>query len=170
MLPAICRLHPDVIFLQTGGNSISQETQNGVQIANKIETLVNEIFTRTSWKLLYVGELLFWYKGKYLLSTEIADQYNTQVHEANGALKAYYEDKECVKWWSCKGVKQNPVEVMHCNGVHLSATSGMFKYYKSLRGAIVRSQSVYLPFGNICTSSSIRYSSDSWIKFDIITV
>ena len=32
------------------------------------------------------------------------------------------------KWWSCKGVKQNPVEVMHRDEVHLSAIRSMFKY------------------------------------------
>ena len=127
MLPAICRLHPDVVFLQVGGNNISHESQNGVQISNKIETLVNDILTRTSCKLLYVGELLFQYKGRYLPSTAVADKYNAQVHEANGALKAYCLDKERAKWWSCKGVKQNRVEVMQHDGVHLSATSGMFK-------------------------------------------
>ena len=47
MLPAICRLHPDVVFLQVGSNNISHETQNGVQISNKIETLVNDILTRS---------------------------------------------------------------------------------------------------------------------------
>ena len=137
MLPAIGRLHPDVVFLQAGGNNISHVTQNGVQISNKIEALVNDILSSTSCKLVYVGELLFRYKGKYLLSTAVAEKYNAQVHEANGALKAYCQEKERVRWWSCKGVKQNTVEVMHRDGVHLSATTGMFRYYKSLRGVIV---------------------------------
>ena len=40
---------------------------------------------------------------------------------------------------------------MHRDGVHLSATSGMYRYYKSLRGAMVHAESdnaelVRLPF------------------------
>ena len=137
MLPAICRLHPDVLFLQIGGKNISHETQNGVHISTKIETLINDILNRTYCQLVYIGELLFRYKGKYIPSTEVADQYNAQVHAANCVLKAYCQEKECVKFWSCKGVKQHPGDVMYRDGVHLSATSRMYKYYKSLRGAMV---------------------------------
>ena len=126
MLPAICRLHPDVLFLQIGGNNISHETQNGVHISTKIETLINYILTRTSCQLVYIGELLFRYKGKYIPSTDVADQYNAQVHAANCALKAYCHEKEGVQFWSCKGVKQHPGDVMQRDGVHLSATSGIY--------------------------------------------
>ena len=137
MLPAICRLHPGVVFLHIGGNNISHETQNGIHISTKIETLINDLLTRTSCQLVYIGELLFRYKGKYIPSTEVADQYNAQVHAANCALKSYCQEKECVQFWSCKGVKQHPGDVMHRDEVHLSATSGMYKYYKSLRGVMV---------------------------------
>ena len=94
MLPTICMLHPYVLFLQIGGNIISYETQNGVHISTKIETLINDILTRTSCQLVYIGELLFRYKGKYIPSTEVADHYNAQVHAANCALKSYCQ-KEC---------------------------------------------------------------------------
>ena len=137
MLPQIGRLHPDVVFLQIGGNNISHESQNGIQISTTIETLVNDILTRTSCQLVYIGELLFRYKGKYIPSTEVADHYNAQVHAANCALKSYCQEKEGVQFWYCKGVKQHPGDVMHCDGTHLSATRGMYKYYKSLRGAMV---------------------------------
>ena len=40
--------------------------------------------------------------------------------------------------WPWKGVKKDKQLVMDHDGVHLSERNGMFKYYKSVRGALVQ--------------------------------
>ena len=49
----ICRLEPDVIFMQIGGNNVASVSPNGVETALAIESLANEILDRSTCKALY---------------------------------------------------------------------------------------------------------------------
>ena len=113
-----------------------------MQVAILLEDLARDIMNVTTCRNLYIGELLFRYKGKYLKSTQEADMYNAQVHAANCELKAYFANNACVTWWSCKGMKGNMADVMHSDGTHLSDKAGMFKYYKALRGVVVHAMNL----------------------------
>ena len=91
IVPQICRLEPDVIFMQIGGNHVSSVSPNGVETALAIESLANEILDRSTCKALYIGELLFRFKGRYIQTDSESQYYNTSVHTANNQLKENFK-------------------------------------------------------------------------------
>ena len=127
----------NVIFLQIGGNDIQGNLHNGIYIGNSVVDLAKHILRSTSCQKLYIGEMIFRFKGKYIKSVAEQDAYNTEVHAANCEIKSQLGDYNDIIVWPCKGVKRDRQLVMHHDGCHLSERNGMFKYYKSVRGAIV---------------------------------
>ena len=133
----ISRHQPHFIFFQIGGNDIQAHMHNGIYIGNSVVDLAKHILRSTSCQKLYIGELIFRFKGKYIKSVAEQDAYNKEVHAANCEIKSQLRDYNDIIFWPCKGVKRDRQLVMHHDGCHLSERNGMFKYYKSVRGAIV---------------------------------
>ena len=133
----ISRCQPHFIFLQIGGNDIQGNLHNGIYIGNSVVDLAKHILRSTSCQKLYIGEMIFRFKGKYIKSVAEQYAYNTEVHAANCEIKSQLRDYNDIIFWPCKCVKRDRQLVMHHDGCHLSERNGMFKYYKSVRGAIV---------------------------------
>ena len=56
---------------------------NGIYIGNSVVDLAKHILRSTSCKKLYIGEIIFRFKGKYIKSVAEQDAYNTEVHAAS---------------------------------------------------------------------------------------
>ena len=78
IVPQICRLEPDVICMQIGGNDVSSVSPKGVETALAIESLANEILDRSTCKALYIGKLLFRFKDRYTRTDSESQYHNTQ--------------------------------------------------------------------------------------------
>ena len=76
----IARRKPHCIFLQIGGNDIQANMHNGIYIGNSVVDLAKHILCSTSCQKLYIGEIIFRLKGKYIKSVAEQDAYNEQVH------------------------------------------------------------------------------------------
>ena len=137
LLHYVSQEKPQIIFLHIGENDISVDLQNGVHVAREIISLAQELVAQSFCKRLYVGELLFRFKGRYIHSHHQQMLFNDQVHAANAELKRHFYGNNQITWWSCKGVKLSKQVVMHDDGVHLNNGVGIFKYYKAIRGAVV---------------------------------
>ena len=133
----IARRQPHYIFLQIGRNDIQADMHNGIYIGNSVVDLAKHILRSTSCQKLYIGEIIFRFKGKYIKSVAEQDAYNKEVHAANCEIKSQLRGYNDIIFWPCKGVKRDKQLVMHHDGVHLSERNGMFKFYNSVRGAIV---------------------------------
>ncbi len=133
----IARRQPHCIFLQIGGNDIQANMHNGIYIGNSVVDLAKHLLRSTSCQKIYIGEMIFRFKGKYIKSVFEQEAYNKEVHAANCEIKSQLRGYNDIIFWPCKGVKRDKQLVMHHDGVHLSERNGMFKYYKSVRGAIV---------------------------------
>ena len=116
---------------------MSSESRNDVHVAREIIALVNDIVTQSSCSLLYVGELLFRFKGSYIQSYQQQEIYNYQVKAANAVLKRYLQSNTYITWWSCKGATFSQQAAMHDDRVHFNYSLGIFKYYKAIWGALV---------------------------------
>ena len=110
---------------------------NGIYIGNSVVDLAKHILRSTSCQKLYIGEMIFRFKGKYIKSVAEQDAYNKEIHATNCEIKSQLRDYNDIIFWPCKGLKLDRQLVMHHDGIHLSDRNGMFKYYKSVRGAIV---------------------------------
>ena len=137
LIPRIRHLKPDIVFLQVGVNDIQAQNSSGSHVATQLDSLVSLILKIPQCNTVYLGELIFRFKGRYISTEQEAELYNNEVHQANCQLKAQFANNEHTVWWACKGVKNAKSLVMHSDGVHLSQQAGMFKYYKSLRGAVL---------------------------------
>ena len=67
----ISRLRPDIVFQQVGGSDICYRSQNVISVANK------------AWQQIYIGEMLFRFKRRYIKSIAEQNSYNEQIHAAN---------------------------------------------------------------------------------------
>ena len=61
---------------------------NGIYIGNSVVDLAKHILRSTSCQKLYIGDLIFLFKGKYIKSVAEQDAYNGQVHAANCEIKS----------------------------------------------------------------------------------
>ena len=62
----IARRQPHCIFLQIGGNDIQANMHNGIYIGNSVVDLAKHVLCSTSCQKLYIGEMIFRFKGKYI--------------------------------------------------------------------------------------------------------
>ena len=56
-MPDIQKCHPDVIFLQIGGNDISLKFENGLDVAAAMLELANLLVHNTACRRVYIGQL-----------------------------------------------------------------------------------------------------------------
>ena len=108
MRPLLHHVSPEklqIIFFHIGENDISVDLQNGVHVARDIIFLAQELVTQSFCKRLYVGELRFRFKGRYIHSHHQQMLFNDQVHAANAELKRHFHGNNQITWWSCKGIK-----------------------------------------------------------------
>lgn len=131
---------PNIIFIQCGANdiSVSQPLRYGEAVADRLLEIAKDIKKRTGAEIA-IGPCLERRVGRYIHSHDQADAYNQQATRANCFLKVVASEVGVVYWrhrglsnWQESGLE----DVIGRDGVHLSHR-GQYKFYKSLKGAIV---------------------------------
>lgn len=139
-LDSIVAKAPNIIFIQCGANdiSVSPPLRYGEAVGDSLLEIAQEIKRRTGAEIA-VGPCLERRVGRYIRSQDQADAYNHQATRANRFLKVVAREVDVVYWrhrglsnWRESGLE----DVIGPDGVHLSHR-GQYKFYKSLKGAIV---------------------------------
>lgn len=132
---------PDIVILQIGSNDLGN-TRHPELVAEDVLRLAEQTQKVTGAKSVLACESMFRQRGRYLRSQDEVDRYNTNARKFNAYLEVVSADEQCCKFWRHKGMRQPNEEmgarygpILGRDGVHLSRR-GMYKYYKSIRGAI----------------------------------
>ena len=138
-LPSIITQSPNIVLLQCGTNDLCSLSDPHT-VADTILGTAKMIRDASHAHTVVVCQILHRNKvdTRYLTSVEELTKFNNNVDKANAFLKAVSAGYEGIKFWKHKGLCKK-CDIFLCpDGVHLSA-KGQFKYYKSLRGAVVYS-------------------------------
>ena len=130
---------PGHLILHIGGNDLDITdcaVENAQEISLKLIVFANTVKARFNLKTDTILQLLPREKTRNLES--VAD-YNYLVKETNKLIKAEIEQYPGIKYWKIPGVK-NPPNPVFVDGVHFNFQFGMPKYYRNIRGAIIRAK------------------------------
>ena len=135
-IPEIIKQKPHIVILQCGSNDLSSETAyvvavNLIDAAKKIRTLTEAE--------VMVCQILQRHQGRYISTVEGVNKFNEKVNVVNEFLKVNCGPIS-LKYWKHRGMSNPNVanfgDILCQDGVHLSHR-GQYKYYKSLRGAVL---------------------------------
>ena len=125
-LPVIASFAPDIVILQLGANDLSQ--LDPLVVGSSIEELVTTLHDRYNIKIVCVCQTL---RGSDPV-------FNARVHALNKYLKTLLEALPYSFFWGHRGFWNSSQGFLARDGVHLNR-QGQFKFYRSLRGAVLRS-------------------------------
>ena len=125
-LPVIASFAPDIVILQLGTNDLSQ--LDPLVVGSSIEELVTTLHDRCNTKIVCVCQTL---RGSDPV-------FNARVHTLNKYLKTLLEALPYSFFWGHRGFWNSSQDFLARDGVHLNR-QGQFKFFRSLRGAVLRS-------------------------------
>ncbi len=103
--------------------------------------------TAVGAKLVMIGQALDRELGSFMPTQQAVDLYNHNAGIFNSYLEVVSEDTPGVKFWKHRGFQEPDLEtygpVIDEDGVHLTPR-GQYKFFKSVRGAILYAQNYYL--------------------------
>ena len=125
-LPVIARFAPDIVILQLGTNDLSY--LDPLVAGSSIEELVTTLHDKYHVRIVCVCQTL---RG----SDPVL---NARVHALNKYLKTLLEPLHYSFFWGHRGFWNSSQDFLARDGVHLNR-QGHFKFFRSLRGAVLRS-------------------------------
>ncbi len=127
---------PDFVVLQCGTNALCS-CRSPLSLVHALLNTASRIRIASGAETIFVCQLLHRSKvgKKYIRSPEELVLFNKNVDQANYFLRNLSPEHIGVKYWKHKGLSKSS-DTLCSDGVHLSSR-GQFKYYKSLRGAIL---------------------------------
>ena len=136
-LDVIDSVNPDTVILQIGGNDLCFSTP--ILVFQDIIKLTDIILSCKGVNHVYVCQLTF--------RENCRDGYNHDVEVVNDMLEHHLlnNSEPCPGihfWYHGKGLNSRWPHLYNFDGVHLSDV-GLKKYYKSLRGTVITSLSLY---------------------------
>ena len=124
--------YPFFIYFQIGGNDVSA-TPPEVLACNIIDA-AEFLVADTGASCGIVGQLLYRGESRFLPSQQAVLDYNARVDIVNRVLRVLAGDSHILRYWQHKGL-MNPAQNILCDdGTHLNR-HGLFRFYRSLRGA-----------------------------------
>lgn len=129
------RYKPQVVVLQCGGNDLC--SQEALAVRQAIMNLINELLAVDSVRQVVVLDIFKRLKPRYIS----AATYASRREELNTFLWARISMPDlCSRVISHqhRRLENSPLAIFHADGVHLSREVGMPKYWKVVRGAIMR--------------------------------
>lgn len=132
---------PDVVFLQVGGNDISNST-NCDQLARNIVSLAEYLVLGVGVRLVYIGQLI------RRLPFAVCAGYNEKVVQININLEMMTKHLPGVVFWHHRGFWAS-LSYLGPDGVHLDCTPShsqpMRKYLRSIRNAVIQAPKFLRP-------------------------
>lgn len=135
---SVCQ--PDIVYLQIGGNDLSNTMTSSESVANEIYSFANFLHFGLHIPVVIIGELLFRNPSK------VGKDYNDKVVATNMSIlqKIQMDNLPNLKFWRHHGFWED-YSFLCRDGVHLNHY-GMRKYFRSIRSSVLHAQSV---LGNI---------------------
>lgn len=132
----ILRSKPHVLVLQVGSNDICSADCCPLIIADALLDTACHLQQCGNISSVIVCHLLPRSLGVYMPTAEAVSAYTLARVKFNQFIDVVASDYTKVKVWKHKKLFNPIQEVLLSDGVHLN-TSGQYKFYKSLRGAIL---------------------------------
>lgn len=119
--------HPEYVVLQVGSNDISNGSLD-------VNTIVNGIYGAASYALLAGARRVIIAQ----LLPRVDPNYNIKAAAVNALLehRVTEEMETAIVCWRHAGLQNPQMDVFKVDGVHLNDI-GLYRYYRSLRGAIL---------------------------------
>lgn len=133
---SVAYCQPEHIILHIGGNDLDQAQADEdycQEIVLKLVLLAQTFIRRYNVQTVTILELL------PRSSTRHIDpgRYNIMKRTLNHLLQLELKRKDKIYFHKIRGVKE-PSHDMFIDGVHLNNNEGMMRYYRSIRGAIIK--------------------------------
>ena len=125
-------LDPSFIYFQIGGNDVSTTAPEvlACNIIDAAEFLVSD--TGASYGI--VGQLLYRDRSAFLPSQQAVLDYNARVDIVNRVMRVLAGESDTIRYWRHKGLMDPAHNILCQDGTHLNQ-HGLFKFYRSIRGA-----------------------------------
>ena len=126
------RFMPDVVVLQVGSNDVRSNGDDPEYLADRLLGLARRLRDEFGITNVIVSQLFF-------RTVVPCQHYNGIIHEINLHLENKLQDERYLSFWKHFGFWNPEVRALlqHQDGVHFNDL-GNYKFYKSLRGAILK--------------------------------
>lgn len=123
---------PNIVILQLGTNDLT--TLHATTVGSEIDELVRLLYEKYDVKLVCVCQTI----DRETASPTFA----RSVRTLSQYLRVVLEPLPYALYWSHRGFWNTKQQFLCADGVHLN-TVGQFKFYRSLRGAVLKSLKVF---------------------------
>ena len=131
-LDLVWELSPDAVVLDLGTNDLCSSGSTPESIMTAIVDLALRIKRIRGVRHVLVCEII-----PRLFVPKWKPNYNAQVHETNRLLAKFLESLPNVHFWRHRSFAQIPRKLFSLDGFHLNDV-GMLRYYRTIRGAVMK--------------------------------
>ena len=126
-LQVVASFKPDIVILQLGTNDLSQLT--ALVVGSALEDLVRLLHDSHNVKIVCVCQTIY---------REANPEFNERARALTKFLKVFLEPLPYSFFWGHRGFWNATQRFLTRDGVHLNQR-GQYKFYRSLRGAVLKS-------------------------------
>ena len=122
-----------------GGNDLSCSEDNSLSVIASLASFMQRIQIALPATNVVVCSLFYRYQSSWIPDEMSQARYNSNVDQINADMGEVISILPRATTWNHKGFKQPENPIMRSDGTHFNE-HGMFKFYKSLRGAILHNK------------------------------
>ena len=130
---------PDIVFLDIGSNDLCSPEVTPERLATDIQKIADFLVIGHGVQVVVIGAIL-----PRLNTPNAVPDYNDRVAKANSLLQSICDERVCLQFCKHEKMGCNATDLYYSDGIHLSTVSGYPKYFRSVRGAILRARKLIL--------------------------